>query len=298
MTIATQMSKASFTGNGVTTSFPLPFPFLREADIKAVLNRNGADTELVLGTHYTLSDAGASSGGALLALTPPATGETLVVWRAPAIVQEVDYVENSAFPAQTHEAALDLLTMICQSLQEQIDRTVSYPVSTPLEDVLAPASFLTTAAASRDDARAASLAAAASAGQSAQNASAASAAAARAEAGANAAETLAALADGLIKVSATDTAGGSLSAKLVAGEGLAETLLAPGADESLRLAVALADSPGLEFAAGRLRISAGYALARTAEGLAVDPIALFNTSTLRPVISAARIINHALNGGF
>ena len=274
MTIATQMSKASYTGNGVTKAFPLPFFFLREADIQAVLNRDGADTELALGTHYTLAGAGVDSGGQLTMLTAPATGQTLVVWRAPAIVQEVDYVENSAFPAETHEAALDLLTMICQSLQEQIDRAVTYPVSTPAEDVLDSPGFIATAAAS------------------------ASSAAARAEAGASAAEVVAATADGLVKASATDTAGGSLSAKLAAGDGLAETLLDPGAGESLRLSVALAEAAGLEFVSGWLRVSAGAGLALSASGLDVDPAGLANMPTLRPVISAARILNHAMNGGF
>ncbi len=125
MTIATQTSKTSFAGNGVTTSFPLPFPFQHEADIKAVLRREGADIPLSHGTHYALAGAGNAAGGTLFMLAPPATGETLVIWRAPAIVQEVDYVENASFPAETHEAALDLLTMICQSLQEQIDRACS-----------------------------------------------------------------------------------------------------------------------------------------------------------------------------
>jgi hypothetical protein len=38
-------------------------------------------------------------------------------------------VENAAFPAETHEAALDLLTMIAQDLQEQLDRAVLVDIS-------------------------------------------------------------------------------------------------------------------------------------------------------------------------
>ena len=37
MTLSTQTSKASFSGNGVTAVFPLPFPFARDADIRALL---------------------------------------------------------------------------------------------------------------------------------------------------------------------------------------------------------------------------------------------------------------------
>jgi hypothetical protein len=298
MTLSTQLSKTSFAGNGVTTAFPLPFPFLREADIRVLLSRDGAETPLTLGTHYTLSGAGSAEGGGLTLLTPPATGQTLVVWRAPAIVQEVDYVENSAFPAETHEAALDLLTMICQSLQEQVDRAVLYPVSTPDEDILDSASFLAAADASRDAARMSQQDAAQSAAKAGQSAQDAAAAVGRAEAGASAAEALAATADGLVKVSPGDTLAQSLSAKLSAGDGLAETLLAPGAAESLRLSVALAETSGLEFAAGALRVRAGAGLALSAAGLAVDAALIPTTLSLRPAIVAGRILNHANNGGF
>ncbi|GAB6127098.1 hypothetical protein [Humidesulfovibrio idahonensis] len=298
MTLSTQMSKASFLGNGVSTAFPLPFPFLREADIKALVSHDGAATPLVLGTHYTLSGAGSAAGGHLTMLAPPATGQTLVVYRAPAIVQEVDYVENSAFPAETHEGALDLLTMICQSLQEQIDRAVVYPVSTPDEDILDSTSFLAAAEDSRTAARLAQQDAAESAAKAGQSAGAAASAANRAELGAAAAEAVAATADGLVKVSAGDTQPQSLSTKLTAGDGLAETRLNPGAAESLRLSVALASASGLEFASGLLRVRPGAGLALSDSGLSIDAAQISNTPALRPAIVAGRIFNHAMNGGF
>lgn len=263
MTISSQTSKAAFSGNGVSTAFPLPFPYLREADIKALLRQEGFETPLELGTHYTLSGAGSAQGGALVMNQPPATGQTLVVYRAPAIVQEVDYVENSAFPAETHEAALDLLTMICQSLQEQLGRAVLYPVSTPADDVLGSQAFLAATAQSRDAARSAEQNAFVSAGQASLCASRAAASAASAEAVAN-------TADGLVKVSVGDAAARSLSSKLLAGNGLAEGIENPGGNEALRLAVALAEDSGLEFTGGLLRVKCGDGLALAASGLAAD----------------------------
>lgn len=263
MTLSTQTSKAAFSGNGVSTVFPLPFPFLRDADIKALLRRDGFETPLAQGQHYTLTGAGSASGGSLVMLNPPATGQTLVAWRAPAIVQEVDYVENSAFPAETHEAALDLLTMICQSLQEQLGRAVLYPVSTPAGDILDSDSFLASTAQSREAARLSEQNAAASAAQATASASLASSSA-------EAAAALAATADGLLKVSVGDATARTLSAKLLAGNGLAEGIENPGGEEALRLAVALAASSGLEFDAGLLRVKAGSGLALSALGLAAD----------------------------
>jgi microcystin-dependent protein len=263
MTLSTQTSKAAFSGNGVSTVFPLPFPFLRDADIKALLRQDGFETPLAPGQHYTLTGAGSASGGSLVMRNPPATGQTLVAWRAPAIVQEVDYVENSVFPAETHEAALDLLTMICQSLQEQLGRAVLYPVSTPAGDILSSDSFLASTAQSREAARISEQNAAAAATQ-------ATASAGLAASSAEAAEALAATADGLLKVSVGDATARTLSAKLLAGNGLAEGIENPGGEEALRLAVALAASSGLEFDAGLLRVKAGAGLALSASGLTAD----------------------------
>jgi microcystin-dependent protein len=263
MTLSTQTSKAAFSGNGVSTAFPLPFPFLRDADIKVLLRQDGFETPLALGAHYMLTGAGSACGGSLVLLNPPATGQTLVVYRAPAIVQEVDYVENSAFPAETHEAALDLLTMICQSLQEQLGRAVLYPVSTPAGDILDSDSFLASTTRSREAARLSEQNAAAAATQARASAGLAATSAA-------AAEALAATADGLLKVSAGDATARTLSAKLLAGNGLAEGIENPGGDEALRLAVALAASPGLEFDAGLLRVKAGAGVTLSGSGLAAD----------------------------
>ncbi len=286
MTIATQTSKAAFSGNGVSAVFPLPFPFLRNADIKVLLLHDGYETPLEQGTHYALSGAGSAAGGSLTLQVPPATGQTLVAYRAPDIVQEVDYVENSAFPAETHEAALDLLTMICQSLQEQIDRAVLYPVSTPEDDILDSRTFLISTTQSRDAARASEQNAAASANL-------ATTAATQASASAATAEELAATADALVKVSLGDAVGGSLSAKLLAGNGLAEGIENPGGAEALRLSVALDASSGLEFEAGLLRVQAGTGLVRSASGLAANvgtgagKLVQLNASGQLPAVSGA-----------
>jgi hypothetical protein len=296
MTLSTQTSKTVFTGNGVSSVFPLPFPFLREADIQALLRRDGAETPLSLGTHYTLSGAGNASGGSLTMLEPPATGETLVAWRAPAIVQETDYVENAAFPAETHEAALDLLTMICQALDEKIGRAVLYPVSTPAGDIRDSTGFLGACEAARQAAQEAATSAESDAGAASQAAGQAAAAAAAAQ-----------QAVGGVRASATDAAPGNLTVKLAAGDGLTESLLSPGGDESLRLAVALAESPGLEFSGGhlRVRLAAGGGLTRTAAGLGADlgtgggqiPTNDTLKLSLRPATVAGRVVNHQLCGG-
>jgi len=133
MTIASQISTAAFAGNGVSAEFPLPFRFMAAADVAVVLrSADGTETLLSEGTDYALSGAGAASGGTCVLGSPPLPGQTLVLTRAPRIVQETDYQENDAFPAESHEAALDLLTMICQALDEKIARAPLVKVSAPV----------------------------------------------------------------------------------------------------------------------------------------------------------------------
>lgn len=138
MTISSTIAKTVYAGNGSTTAFAVPFPFTRDEDIEVVLSSLESETVQASSTDYQLAGAGESSGGTCTMTAPPQEGETLVIRRNPAMVQEVDYVENDAFPASSHEAALDKLTMICQALAERLDRTLSFRISSAVSGVELP----------------------------------------------------------------------------------------------------------------------------------------------------------------
>ncbi|MUM77259.1 hypothetical protein GKC30_06410 [Pseudodesulfovibrio sp. F-1] len=138
MTVSSIESKARYAGNGSTASFAIPFMFLRDDDIELVLSSSRGEHPLTISTDYTLSGAGEHAGGQCSLAVPPGQGEVLVIRRNPVMVQEVDYVENDAFPAATHEAALDKLTMICQALAERLDRTITFRVSSAVTGVNLP----------------------------------------------------------------------------------------------------------------------------------------------------------------
>lgn len=130
MTISTTTSKVGYNGNGVTTVFSVPFLFLANADLTVVLlSSAGVETTLTLSTHYTVTGAGNDSGGTLTMVTPPAVGERLTILREVALTQETDYISGDPFPAETHERALDRLTMIAQQLTEVVNRSLRFPVS-------------------------------------------------------------------------------------------------------------------------------------------------------------------------
>lgn len=125
MTITTQGSKVNYQGNGVTTEFQVPFPFLEEEDIH--IQKQLEDTTVVnltYGTDYSVTGASNASGGVVVLATAPSASEVISVYRSVPLTQEVDYRENEIFPAETHEEALDKLTMEVQQLQEQADRAI------------------------------------------------------------------------------------------------------------------------------------------------------------------------------
>lgn len=62
-------------------------------------------------------------------LTAPATGTTLVIARNVPITQLTDYTANDPFPAETHEQALDKLTMEVQQINEAVSRAIKLSLS-------------------------------------------------------------------------------------------------------------------------------------------------------------------------
>lgn len=135
MTLSTTTSKQSYAGDSSTTVFPVPFLFLDNSHITAVLrDANGVEAVWVENTQYTLTGDGDPAGGTLTVETlptdyTPVSGETLVIRRVVPETQGTDYPEGGAFPAAAHEQALDRLTMLVQQHSEELARSLHYPVS-------------------------------------------------------------------------------------------------------------------------------------------------------------------------
>jgi hypothetical protein len=112
---------AAYAGDGGSGPFPVPFRFLAAAEVKAAVVSSDGAREALEG----LVVEGANDPGGGQATTPRAilTGETLVLWTETALVQPADYIAADAFPAETHEAALDRLTLIAQDLRRDVDRS-------------------------------------------------------------------------------------------------------------------------------------------------------------------------------
>lgn len=72
----------------------------------------------------------ASTGQIMLKNVDVLAGEKLTVYRVSLIIQDKDYPRTGAFPAATHEGALDYLTMQNQEQKDEIDRALKVPIST------------------------------------------------------------------------------------------------------------------------------------------------------------------------
>ncbi len=125
MALSTTTNRVSFAGNDVTTAFSFPYYFLADGDLVVLIaSALGVVTTKTLTTHYTVAGAGVAAGGTVTMLVAPVSGETITIYRDPAITQGLDLVENDSMPAESVEEALDRAAMISQRNKELATRSV------------------------------------------------------------------------------------------------------------------------------------------------------------------------------
>jgi len=139
MSISNTTNKVIYQGDGSTTEFPFSFRIFEETDLVVSLYEiaTGIETELTLNSDYTVTING-DNGGTVIMATAPSSSYKLIIKRILPLTQETDYVEGDPFPAESHERALDKLTMITQQLNEQLDRTVKVDITQTSVDTTLP----------------------------------------------------------------------------------------------------------------------------------------------------------------
>jgi len=129
--ITATTEREQFAGDGSTTGFSWPYMLLEEADLVVLLETSaGVESVQAINSQYTITGVGTGSVTVTM-VTAPASGQTLTIYRSTDRDQETDYTANGDFPAETHEAALDKLTLMVQELQRQIDLAIKYPDGEP-----------------------------------------------------------------------------------------------------------------------------------------------------------------------
>jgi len=125
MTVTSTNQKVSFSGNGATTVFAYNFKIFAETDLLVILRSStGTETTQNLTSNYTVSGVGVTSGGNVTMGTAPPSGTTLTILRVQPNLQGLDLVPNDPFPAGSMEDALDKLTFMVQTHDEEIGRSI------------------------------------------------------------------------------------------------------------------------------------------------------------------------------
>ena len=139
MTVSSQQSEVQYAGDGVTTVFAVPFYFLENTHISVMLfNALGSVIPQVLDVDYTLTGAGDLSGGTLTFTTEPLPGYTVEILREVPLTQLTDYQPNDDFPAESHERALDKLTMMAQQVESSSSSAIRVAIGDPKPNRLPP----------------------------------------------------------------------------------------------------------------------------------------------------------------
>jgi hypothetical protein len=125
MTVASEDTRVSYTGAGTTGPFTVPYYFLDDGHLKVIKTTiaDGSEQTLTLNSDYTVAGAGVPAGGSVTTAAAVTSAYTLTILRDPDSLQLVSYPPNDPFPAETHEGALDKLTMIIQRLKDLAARS-------------------------------------------------------------------------------------------------------------------------------------------------------------------------------
>ena len=125
MSISSEVLRSEYTGNGVTDTFPITFPFLSSTDIQ-VIKRDTSEvqTTLTVNVDYTIVAED-------VVLTDPLESSyKLVILRDLQFTQETEFRNQGEFYPEVVEDTVDRIVMLTQQLKEKSDRSLALSEST------------------------------------------------------------------------------------------------------------------------------------------------------------------------
>lgn len=134
MSITNQNRRNQYTADGGTLVFAFTFEINSADDIGIYVDN------VLQAVGWTIDAASIDNpaGGNVTFAVAPINGAIVTLLRAVDIDQPTVYSPGSKFPAVTHEGALDFLCMQNQQQQEEIDRRITWPVTSELASVELP----------------------------------------------------------------------------------------------------------------------------------------------------------------
>lgn len=130
MTVSTTANTVVYRGNGAATTFAVPFKVLDEdhLQVRRRVFATGEYEHTYVGTAYSYSGLGASSGTLTLDGTALDDDYELVIERVVPYTQDLDIVNSGGFYPETVEEQLDLVVMAIQQLANIASRSITFPI--------------------------------------------------------------------------------------------------------------------------------------------------------------------------
>lgn len=141
MTISTTSNAVVCQGNGATTSFDFSFPVPLASELYVYYTDANGNVTTLAPNSYSTTGVGTADGGSVtypLSGSPIASGTSLTIERIIAIQQLTSLVDQSGYYPNVVENALDLLTMICQQLANQMQLSLQVPIGVTAVDLVLP----------------------------------------------------------------------------------------------------------------------------------------------------------------
>lgn len=134
MTISNTSRSEPYAGTGAATPLAVPFVFWGTDELEVIerVIATGVETTKTLNTDYTVT----GGDGAVGTVTPvsgaafPVTVQWHIIGKTKR-TQEIDYVNNDNFDAETHEEGLDRGVAVAQEIELAVARSPKFPKTDP-----------------------------------------------------------------------------------------------------------------------------------------------------------------------
>lgn len=131
MTVSTTTNSIQYTGNGVTTVFPIPYVFYDDSDlvVTTTVVATGVSTVLTL-SDYTVT-GGEGATGSITTNTAVAVGTRITIERNLPYTQGDDFLEGNVVQAEVIEEAFDRNVILAQQLSADVALSLKFPATDP-----------------------------------------------------------------------------------------------------------------------------------------------------------------------
>lgn len=138
MTVATEVNRNDYVGNGAVDTYGYTFRVLDDDDLLVQIeDTSGTISTLTKTTDYTVTGVGVYAGGNVVLVDNDQawldadgdllTGYKISVRRRMDLLQPTDLRNRGSFYPETHETMFDRLVMYDQQQQDELDRALKFP---------------------------------------------------------------------------------------------------------------------------------------------------------------------------